>query len=236
MIKLLHGDCLELLDHLDDGSIGAVITDPPYATGGAKASDRRQGTGAKYVRAKHAEYAKHDFDGDSLDQRSWMTFTVAWLRKAKRAAISGAPFVVFTDWRQLPSLTDAFQIAGLTWRGIMAWDKMNARPQKGRPRQDAEFIVWGSNGPMSIDRNAPILPGVLRCAAPSAKIRVHQTQKPEELMRQLVRICEPGLTVLDPFAGSGTTLVAAQAEGYDAVGIEMNNYYAEAAKARVNCV
>ena len=62
------------------------------------------------------------------------------------------------------------------------------------------------------------------CAAPPAKVRVHQTQKPEDLMRLLVHICEPGLTVLDPFAGSGTTLVAAQAEGYNSVGFEMNEY------------
>lgn len=232
-LQLMKGDCIELMRQMEADTIGAVITDPPYASGGPKASDRCKGTNEKYARAKVAEYAKHNFDGDSMDQHSWMTFTVAWMREARRVCVNGAPFVVFTDWRQLPALTDAFQIAGLTWRGIMAWDKINARPQRGRPRQQAEFIVWGSNGDMPLDRNAPIIPGVLQCTAPSAAIRVHQTQKPVELLRTLVHICEPGGTILDPFAGSGTTLVAAQAEGYDAIGIEVNDYYAGVAQERL---
>ena len=53
-------------------------------------------------------------------------------------------------------------------------------------------------------------------------------------MRQLVHICEPGEVILDPFAGSGTTLLAAEQEGYDAVGVEMNEYYADRARERLN--
>lgn len=232
-LQLLKGDCIELMQRMEANTIGAVVTDPPYATGGQSASDRRKGTGSKYARAKIAEYAKHDFDGDSMDQRAWTHFTIAWMREARRICVDGAPFVIFTDWRQLPSLTDAFQIAGLTWRGIMAWDKINARPQRGRPRQQAEFIVWGSNGDMPWDRNAPVIPGVLRYSAPPATARVHQTQKPQELLQTLVHICEPGGIILDPFAGSGTTLVAARAEGYDAIGVEVNDYYARAAQERL---
>lgn len=234
MIQFYQGDCIRILEQLEPDSIGAVITDPPYASGGATAADRRKSTAEKYAKAKHAEYAKHDFDGDAMDQRCWMSFTIDWLRAAMRVAEDGAPFVVFVDWRQLPAMTDCVQWAGLIWRGVAAWDKVNARPQRGRFRQQAEYIVWGSKSAMPINRNAPILPGVLQCTAPAANSRIHQTQKPLELMRQLVHICEPGKTILDPFAGSGTTLLAADQEGYDAVGIEMNDYYAGKVRERLN--
>ena len=60
---------------------------------------------------------------------------------------------MFIDWRQLPAATDALQWAGWIWQGTAVWDKGNSRPQKGRFRQQAEYIVWGSNGDMPISRD-----------------------------------------------------------------------------------
>jgi site-specific DNA-methyltransferase (adenine-specific) len=149
------------------------------------------------------------------------------LEDCRRVCKPGAVLVMFTDWRQAPALTDAIQWAGWIWRGTAVWDKVSSRPQKGRFRQQAEFILWGSNGPLSIDRPVPVLPGVFSHRMPVN--RIHQTEKPLELMRELVRICVPGGRILDPFAGSGTTLEAALLEGYDAVGIELVDAYAAAA-------
>lgn len=73
---------------------------------------------------------------------------------------------MFIDWRQLPAATDALQWAGWIWRGTAVWDKGNSRPQKGRFRQQAEYIVWGSNGDMPISRPVPCLPGVFKYGNP----------------------------------------------------------------------
>ncbi|WP_386366348.1 DNA methyltransferase, partial [Xanthomonas campestris] len=54
--------------------------------------------------------------------------------------------------------------------------------------------------------------------------------------RRLVRICEAGGRVLDPFAGSGTTLVAAQLEGFEAVGIEMTDQYTTVTRDRLTAL
>jgi site-specific DNA-methyltransferase (adenine-specific) len=63
---------------------------------------------------------------------------------------------------------------------------------------------------------------------------VHPTVKPVALMRHLVRlVTPPGGTVLDPFAGSGTTLVAAVLEGFDAIGCEMTDEYLPIIEGRV---
>ena len=62
----------------------------------------------------------------------------------------------------------------------------------------------------------------------------HPTVKPVELMRYLCRlVTQPGGVVLDPFMGSGSTLVAAKAEGFRAVGIEIEEKYAEIAAKRL---
>ena len=63
--------------------------------------------------------------------------------------------------------------------------------------------------------------------------RVHPTQKPVPLMRWCLSLVPDAKTVLDPFMGSGTTLVAAKLEGRKAVGIEINEKYCEAAANRL---
>jgi site-specific DNA-methyltransferase (adenine-specific) len=138
---------------------------------------------------------------------------------------------MFIDWRQLPAASDALQWAGWIWRGTAVWDKGNSRPQKGRFRQQAEYIVWGSNGDMPINRPVPCLPGVFKYGNPQN--RIHLTEKPLQLMRDIVKITEPGGHILDPFAGSGTTVLAAVLEGYTATGIEVTDEYAHRARERI---
>ncbi len=55
----------------------------------------------------------------------------------------------------------------------MVWDKLTSRPQKGRFRQQSEYIVWGSNGPMPISRPVGCLPGVYRYANPAEPYSRH---------------------------------------------------------------
>lgn len=148
--------------------------------------------------------------------------------EANRYVNETSPIV---DWRQYPSMTDALQWAGWIWRGTAVWDKTNSRPQKGRFRQQTEFIIWGSNGPMPISRPVSCLPGVFRYGNPQN--RVHVTEKPLQLMKDVVQICEPGGRILDPFAGAGTTILAAAQQGYQAVGIEVTDAYFQLGTERV---
>jgi site-specific DNA-methyltransferase (adenine-specific) len=233
--QLLKGDALSVLPTLEAGSFDALITDPPYASGGLTAGARQKPPSEKYVQGgKNALHA--DFAGDERDQRSHLRWMVMWLSECARLLKDGAPVCLFTDWRPLPLTTDALQCAGFTWRGITVWDKTEGvRPQLGRFRNQAEYVVWGSKGNMSLQRRAPVLPGVIREPVRKAD-KLHMTGKPTPLMRQLVRICEEGGRILDPFAGSGTTLVAAQQEGYRWVGVEMTDHYAEVARDRVKAL
>ncbi|SOT96257.1 DNA methylase [Xanthomonas arboricola pv. fragariae] len=113
------------------------------------------------------------------------------------------------------------------------WDKTEGvRPQLGRCWNQAEHIVWGSKGNMPLDCHAPALPGVIRESVRKAA-KHHLTGKPTDLMRQLVKICETGGRILDSFAGSGTTLVAAELEGYGWTGVEMTSHYVGYASERL---
>lgn len=231
--QVLCGDSLKLLQEMPAQYFDALITDPPYASGGKTLNDKQAPSSKKYTSTK-GRCTMPDFEGDSLDQRSWTRWMADVFRLGRAACKPGAVICAFTDWRQLPALTDAMQWAGWSWRGIVIWDKVNSRPQKGRFRQQCEFVVWGSNGALPTDRPVPIQPGMFHIMPPTQANRWHQTEKPLELMRQLVGICVPGGRVLDPFCGSGTTLCAAVLEGYEAVGMECARHYAGVTRQRLD--
>ena len=102
---ILHGDTLKLVKAFQPGIFDAVITDPPYASGGTKQNERNRTTNQKYSSMK-AENALPDFDGDNKDQRSWTHWMAEWLYDARKACKVGAPICLFIDWRQYPSITD----------------------------------------------------------------------------------------------------------------------------------
>ena len=227
--EIIRGDALTVIPTLAPGSFDALITDPPYASGGRTQNDKNKSTQQKY--SSMGVNAPPAFSGDNKDQRSWTRWASEWLYEARKVCKPGAPCCVFIDWRQLPALSDAMQWSGWIWRGVAVWDKGNSRPQKGRFRQQAEYIVWGSNGDMPITRPVPCLPGVFKYGNPQN--RIHLTEKPLPLMREIVKITEPGGRILDPFAGGATTLLAAVLEGYEAVGIEESEEYAALGRERI---
>jgi site-specific DNA-methyltransferase (adenine-specific) len=228
-----HGDCLATLQSLPDHSVDAVITDPPYSSGGLLRGDRMQSTVAKYVSSDSGRRRLNNFTGDNRDQRSFAYWCALWLSECRRIAKPGAAIVQFTDWRQLPVTTDAIQAGGWVWRGVGVWAKKSTRPQMGRFNAAAEFFVWGSNGPMPANADVGCLPGVITAQTTAAEKQLHVTPKPVEMMRTVVRVCPPGGTILDPFAGSGSTGVAAILEGRRFVGVEADESYAALARSRV---
>ena len=193
-------------------------------------SDRNRRTSEKYRRS---EYLKgQDFSGDSRDQRSFMLWCGWWMSEALQASRSGAALLSFIDWRNLPCLIDAVQAAGWVYRGISVWDKKTGRPDQGWFRSQCEYIVSATNGPVTRGPDAAgrCSPGVFRHAVGSKK--QHITEKPVELLREVLSTRADWRFVVDPFMGSGTTLRAAKDLGKRAVGIEISEAYCEIAAAR----
>lgn len=227
------GDALTLLQTLPTASVDAVITDPPYNSGGMTPAQRTTNTArGKYV-SGDAAHQLPDFDGDTRDQRGYFAWMSLVLAQCYRISRHAAPLLVFTDWRQLPVTSDALQAAGWTWRGIVPWHKPISRPAKGGFNRACEYVLWATHGPVDAARNPVYLPGLFSASQPRGKARRHITQKPDELMTELIKICVPGGIVLDPFAGSSATGVAALRADRDFIGIELSNTIAATSRERL---
>lgn len=231
-VTLYRGDALAVLRELPDASVDAVITDPPYSSGGMFRGDRTQDVHTKYVNTNGASLALEAFSGDSRDSFGYWFWCSVWLGECMRVVRAGGVAALFTDWRQLPATVGGLQSGGWVWRGIVPWHKPNGRPVQGRWANSCEYVVWGTNGPRPLDILGPVaFPGFFQSLAP--RDREHITQKPLDVMRNLVAIVPASGVVLDPFAGSGTTGVAAVIEGRRFIGVELNDHYAQVAAQRL---
>lgn len=233
-----NGEAYAWLRGLPDGCCDLVLTDPPYCSGGVFRADRARNTDDKYT-VGGARGRRADFEGDNRDQRSFVAWCALWMAEALRISAPGGLLVTFIDWRNLAAMTDAVQCGGWVLRGIAVWDKTEgARPVVGGLRAQAEFIVWGSRGARGTMEDileaypgAPALPGVFRQAVRQDD-KHHQTGKPTTLLADLVTLAPVDGLVVDPFAGSFTTGVAALLKGRRVIGCEIVEDYAEIGRAR----
>lgn len=244
-IQLFLGDCREVLPTLD--RVDVVITDPPYSDyvhsksrrGGASAP-KLDGSG-RYVACSFAREKEFGFESLTPELRSFCAEQFA--RLARRWSLA------FSDVESCHLWRDDFTAAGLEYVRTGSWVKLGATPQftGDRPAAGFEAITivhpkgrkhWNGGGKHAIWREAeePDLvyevPIVLNRGGNDP--RLHTTQKPIALMLDLARgFSDEGETILDPFAGSGTTLVAAKRLGRLAIGVEMDEANCETAAKRL---
>lgn len=114
--------------------------------------------------------------------------------------------------------------------GWIVWDKRDG--QTPTDQSDAE-LIWTNFGTTVRTIRVPLRGGASRAIDHPAGLPVsmHPTQKPLRLMSRLIEMCPPGV-ILDPYAGSGSTLVAAKSLGRHAIGIEIEERYCEIAAQR----
>lgn len=223
------GDSLEILPQLVPG-FDALITDPPYSSGGLHKGARSETAAVKYV--NNDLYA--DFSGDNRDARSWAFWSTIWLSQAARLVKPGGYAMIFSDWRQLPAMTDIIQAAGVLWRGIVPWDKtLSSRaPHTGYFRHQCEYVIWGSLGRLDKCQHGGPFPGLITSRVNPAE-KLHMTAKPVGLMSSLIAPLPASPRVLDPFMGSASTAVPVLLSGGEFTGIELTPQYFDIACARL---
>lgn len=224
-VTLYHGDCIEVMDAMGDLTVDAVLTDPPYSSGGRRENSRS-------IRKSMTRAVEDDawIRGDAMSTGGFVYLLrlcgIQWRRVLK----PGGHALSFIDWRMAPSLCAALETADLRQHPILVWDK--ARLGMGAIfRNQHEFIVHMTAGnPLAPQRRD--VPNVLRF--PSVRDGDHPTEKPTALLQTLLSVVTPpGGLVLDPFAGSGSTLQAARALGFKAVGVEADEAYCEVVAKRL---
>jgi site-specific DNA-methyltransferase (adenine-specific) len=231
--RLILGDALAELRHLPSDSVDAVIVDGPYSSGGLTRSDRNQSPNDKYTQ-QGTKNLRPEFSGDNRDSRSYAYWCQLWLSECLRIVKPSGYRLTFTDWRQLPTTTDALQAAGWVWRGLIVWDKTEGArgPHTGYFRHQAEFIPWGTKGVSRPSQHGGPWPGVYRMPVKQSD-KHHVTGKPTDLLRKLVQVVPPGGVILDPMQGSGTCGVASILEGRRYIGIELDPTYHGIAAQRI---
>ncbi len=214
-VTVYQGDALAILDTLPAGSVDAVLTDPPYSSGGVTMSARQTDPANKYQQSgTRRQYPP--MLGDAKDQRSWTHWCMLWLAECWGVSRDGAPLMVFTDWR---------------WLGIVPWDKRAARPQIGKFKQQCEYVLFAVKGRfVPCTRQCP--PGLYSHQV-RAMQKVHLTSKPVALMHDLLAITQSGGTVLDPFMGGGSVGVACRESGRGYIGIELSAEYFAISRDRI---
>jgi site-specific DNA-methyltransferase (adenine-specific) len=219
--RLFRGDFRSTAAMIENQSVAAVVSDPPYGSGGFSIADVTRSAKTKYL-SSDASYQKTlpDIDGDNLHPAAWRRLMDDACTIARQKLMPGGVLAFFIDWRNKPILQEAIASSGLTLRGVVVWDKgLGTRPMKNGFRQQAEYLIWAVNGKLA-ERETPVyLPGVLRHSTITNGKR-HITQKPLALMEQIIEVCVPGGTVWDPFMGSGTTGIAAVQSGRPFLGCE----------------
>ena len=113
-------------------------------------------------------------------------------------------------------------------RGWLVWDKDNGATDFA----DCE-LAW-TNLEMAVRKIKYRWSGMLQENMAEKDVRWHPTQKATAVMEWALGFVPECKTLLDPWAGSGTTLIAARAKGMQADGIEINEKYCEAAKQRLS--
>lgn len=205
LVTLYNADCLDVHDW-QDGDV--LVTDPPY--GIAYKSNAR--------RASLAASIEGDLDTTLRDEALWRWQTAIAPAPALR------PALVFGSWRRpRPSGT----------RQVLIWDTkgalgMGAIDLPWKPSHQEIYVLGkGFSGRRDSD--------VIVCAPVQAMAqngRNHPHEKPVDLMVRLIDKCPPGV-ISDPFAGSGSTLVAAKRMGRRAIGVETDERYCEIAARRL---
>ena len=226
-VELHLGDCLEVMRSMPDKSVDAVVTDPPYCSGGFSETGRRQakGQGLRSETLREAGW----FINDNMGTAGLIWLLRQMATEAHRLLKDGCSMCVFTDWRMVSTLAPALESTGFRWQNLVVWDKGNPGLGFGfRPQH--EIILHYVKGTGKYYRKD--ISNVLRAKRVPAQEKDHQTQKPVDLIEQLVTlVADAGDVVLDPFAGSGTTGVACAQTGRNFIGVEIDpEYYAIAEK------
>lgn len=223
-ITIYHGDVLDILDALEL-AVDAVVTDPPYASG-ARTEASKSASGAMM---RGVRWAAKPIENDQMTTVGFVWLLRAIAHRCRGYLPDGGSFLSFIDWRQWPHLVGALETCNYRVQGMVVWDKGSYGLGNGF-RAQHELICHASKGVPTIHDRA--VGNVLR--SPRQDTVDHPSPKPVGLMGQLIDVVTPaGGIVLDPFMGSGTTLLAAKNSGRKAIGIEVDERYCEIAARRL---
>lgn len=221
-MQLIHGDCLEKMKDIPDGSINLILTDPPYNI------------------ARKNNF--HTMGRTGIDFGEWdKGFDLfSYIYEIPRVLSKNGSVIIFNDWKNIGEISRCCESVGLVVKDMLRWVKTNPMPRNRDRRYitDYEVALWcvNKNAKWVFNRQAETYqrPEFRGSLTPHSEKTAHTTQKPLWLMEDILKIhSNEGDVVLDMFAGSGTTGIACINTGRNFIGIEKDGKYFEMAKKRI---
>lgn len=218
MIELIHGDCLEKIKSIPDGSIDLVLTDIPYGE----------------VSKNGAERARYSGQLRKIDKGSadLLTFEISSLLAEIKRVTRGSVYI-FCGIEQIQTIYTFFSQEKDFMVRQCAWRKTNPAPVNGQHMWLSSFenCIFAKRRKTKFNQS---------CKSsvwdfPTGRSKVHPTEKPLALFEYLIQSSSDERdTVLDMCMGSGTTGVACKNLNRNFIGIELDKDYFEIAKKRIH--
>ncbi len=201
---VIHGDCVQVMAGLPAESVDFVLTDPPYICG---------------YRDRQGRTVANDTSSDWLEPA---------FREVYRLMKPDTLCISFYGWTATEAFLAAWAAAGFRRVGHIVFCKRYAsRSGLFRAMHESAYVLAKGRPPLPARPESDVSGWVY------TGNKLHPTQKPVEVLEPLVRTyCPAGGLVLDPFCGSGSTLVAAKVCGRRYVGIELDACHARGALQR----
>lgn len=227
---LYQGDANEVLDSLTN-KVDMIFADPPYFLSNQKKT-------TQFGKLKIRDKGEWD---RVLPWNEINAYNKKWLTKCRNVLKENGTIWVCGTYHNIYSVEQCLIELGFKILNIVVWQKLDPPPTPygGRLNFSAEYIVWARKNEnikhcfnynlLKQMNNGIEMPDVWTFARPGLWERVHgkhPTQKPLRLLYRILQVCtEKDFVVLDPFAGSCTTGIAAILLGRKFIGIDMNNQY-----------
>lgn len=215
-------DCLDGMAHMPKETVDLIVTDPPY--------------NISVKNNFHTLRGRHGIDFGEWDKGFDLT---GWIPSAVQILKSGGNIIIFNAWRNMGQIADELEKNGCLVKEMIQWQKTNPMP-RNRDRlyvTTCEFAIWATKGKgWTFNRQRNTYENtIFKYPIVSAKQRLHPTQKPINLLKDLIQIhSNEGDIVCDPFMGSGSTAVAAIHTNRHFIGYELDEQYCQTACQRAD--
>jgi DNA modification methylase len=203
---VLLGDCISIMQSLPANSIDFILTDPPYLV--------------RY----------QDRDGRSIQNDSNSDWLVPAFAEAYRVLKQDRFMISFYGWTQVDKFFHAWRSAGFRIIGHLVFRKQYASKSRFLKYQHEQAYLLAKGNPQLPEHPIPDVMDM-----PYSGNKLHPTQKPVAALKPLIEaFTQQGDVVLDPFCGSGSTLLAAKILNRRYLGIELDPQYHAAASRRLH--
>lgn len=228
------GDCIQVMESMKAESVKIIVTSPPYNIKNSSGNGLKDGRGGKWSNA--ALLDGYDTHEDALPHNEYVSWQRECLTAMMRVLQSDGAIFYNHKWRvQKGLLQDRNDIiAGFPVRQIIIWQRnggINFNAGYFLPTYEVIYLIAKPKFKLAPKANA--VGDVWKI--PQENCNSHPAPFPLELATRCIESVDKGV-VLDPFLGSGTTAIAAEALGYKWIGIDISENYCKIAKERIKKV